>query len=446
MAGDDGALYGQVFGAEQSVIGSMLIDDKTVGLAVSELSEDDFRLEACRVLFRAFRALYLQDAVMDPVSVLAAAGREGDESMRRYVMELMSWTSTAANIDAYIRQVKTEALKLRVHQIGRELQALDDAEQALPILTRGMELVSEQRRDDEAGMEQSILAFYEGLKRKPEYLPWGFSELDEGLYIERGDFVVLAGRPSDGKTALALQMAYAQANTLNVGFFSLETSKEKLFSRLLSSVSRVPGASMKRRMLSDEEFALLASAGNEIRQRRLVVVEAYGWTAEQIAARTLARKFDVIYVDYLQMLRPANRGRNTRNEEVADISRTLATLARTHKITVVALSQLSRPVDKTRRRQPVMADLRESGQIEQDADAVMFIWRKDEGSSNADRTLTLAKNKEGQLNNWPLVFRGDIQRFIAVSTPTSSAARKPPRDKPEQITLRELQESGDLPF
>ena len=127
------------------------------------------------------------------------------------------------------------------------------------------------------------------------------------------------------------------------------------------------------------------------------------------------------------------------------MSRTLATLARTHKITVVALSQLSRPADKTRRRQPVMADLRESGQIEQDADAVMFIWRKDEGSSSADRTLTLAKNKEGQLNNWPLVFRGDIQRFIAVSAP-AAAARKPPRDRPEQVTFQELRESGDLPF
>ena len=128
MAGDDQALHEQAFGAEQSVIGSMLIDDKTVGLVVSELSEDDFQLEACRVLFRAFRALYLQDAVMDPVSVLAAAGQESDGSMRRYVMELMTWTSTAANIDEYIRQVKTEALKLRVRQIGRELLALDDAE------------------------------------------------------------------------------------------------------------------------------------------------------------------------------------------------------------------------------------------------------------------------------------------------------------------------------
>ena len=446
MAGDNGTLYGQVFGAEQSVIGSMLLDDETVGLAVSELSEDDFSLEACRILFRAFRTLYLQDAVMDPVSVLAAAGREGDESMRRYMMELMSWTSTAANIAEYIRQVKTEALKLRVHQIGRELLALDTAGKALPILTRGMELISEQRRDDETDMEQSILAFYEGLKREPEYLPWGFLDLDEGLYIGRGDFVVLAGRPSDGKTALALQMACAQAEKLSVGFFSLETSREELFSRLISSASRVSGEALRRHKLSEEEFALLASGSEDLRRRRLTVVEAYGWTAEQVAARTLARKFDVIYVDYLQMLRPTQRGRSTRNDEVADISRTLAELARAHRITVVALSQLSRRGEKAKRRPPVLADLRESGQIEQDADAVLFIWRRDEGSSDADRTLTLAKNKKGRLNNWPLVFRGDIQRFIPVSNPGTFHPRKQQTDGHKQITFQELPDTEDLPF
>lgn len=445
MAGGEEELYQEAFGSEQSVIGSMLIDAKTVGLAVSELDETDFTLDACRMLFRAFRTLYFGDRPLDPVSVTNLAAPE-DAAMRRYAVELMDRTATAANISVYIQQVKEHTLRLRLRGIGRELMALGANEEALPLLTRGMDLLSRQVREDEADMERSVLDFYKGLERVPEYLPWGFSELDEGLFVERGDFVVLAGRPSDGKTALALQMACAQAEKLSVGFFSLETSREELFSRLMSSASRVSSAALRRHKLSEEEFALLASGSEDLRRRRLTVVEAYGWTAEQVAARTLARKFDVIYVDYLQMLRPTQRGRSTRNDEVADISRTLAELARVHRITVVALSQLSRPGEKGKRRPPVLADLRESGQIEQDADVVLFVWRKDEGSSNADRTLTLAKNKKGQLNNWPMVFRGDIQRFIAVPAPGAPSPGVPRQERPGQVTFRELQESGDLPF
>lgn len=445
MAGDNAPLGDQVFGAEQSVIGSMLIDPQVVGLAVSELTEDDFRLEACRVLFRAFRTLYLKNSVMDPVTVLASIGPR-DETLRSYVMQLMEWTPTAAHISSYIQEVKAKSLAARQRSIGKAIAELEPGEDAMPLYMKGLALLSDQREGDEADMEQAVLDFYEDLKHEPEYLPWGFSELDEGLYIERGDFVILAGRPSDGKTALALQMAYAQAKALSVGFFSLETSKKKLFSRLMSSVSKVPGAALKRRKLSEEEFSLIASGANEIRSRNLRVVEAAGWTVEQIAARTLARKFDVIYIDYLQLITPNVRGRSIRSDEVADISRALATLARTHKITVVALSQLSRPQDKTKRRPPVLADLRESGQIEQDADAVMFIWREDERNSNAERTLSLAKNKEGQLNNWPLVFRGDVQRFIPVSTSTQAATRRQYTDTHKQMTFQELPESGDLPF
>lgn len=448
MAGDNNTLYEQVLGAEQSVIGSMLIDPKTVGLVVAELSEEDFSLEATRNLFRVFRKLYLENRIMDPVTVLAAIGPQ-DASMRSYVMELMDRTLTPANIVEYIEQVKRESLRLRLQNIGRELlERLSNPEDAMPLLMRGMELLSGQRQDDEADMERSILDFYEDLKHEPEYLPWGFPELDEGLYVERGDFVVLAGRPSDGKTALALHMAYAQAQTLNVGFFSLETGRKKLFSRLMSSVSRVPGPTLKRRKLSEEEFSLIAAGAGEIRPRKLRVIEAAGWTVDQIAARALARKLDVIYIDYLQLIRPTIRGRASRQDEVADISRALAVLARTHKITVVALSQLSRPADKTKRRPPVLADLRESGQIEQDADAVMFVWREDEQNSNAERTLSLAKNKEGQLNNWPMVFRGEIQRFIPITSPGSTTMAKK-RQEPDykQMGFHEITgDDSELPF
>ena len=144
MAGDNNTLYEQVLGAEQSVIGSMLIDPKTVGLVVAELSEEDFSLEATRNLFRAFRKLYLENRIMDPVTVLAAIGPQ-DASMRSYVMELMDRTLTPANIAEYIEQVKRESLRLRLQNIGRELlERLSNPEDAMPLLMRGMELLSGQ--------------------------------------------------------------------------------------------------------------------------------------------------------------------------------------------------------------------------------------------------------------------------------------------------------------
>ena len=447
MDGGNAELSVQAFGVEQSVIGSMLIDPKTVGLVVSELSDQDFTLDQTRAMFRAFKKLYLENRVIDPVTVLAEVGPE-DAALRRWAMEMMDYTATAANVAVYIQQVKMRTQKLRLRAVGHQLTLIDFPEDGMPLLMRGMELLSQERQDDEADMEQAIIEFYDGLKREPSYLPWGFGELDEGLYIERGDFVVLAGRPSDGKTALALQMAYAQAESLNVGFFSLETSREKLFARLMSSVSRVPGKALKRRKLSEQDFILLADGVSRIRPRKLRVIQAAGWTVEQIAARALARKLDVIYIDYLQLIQPSRQGRSTRSDEVADISRSLATLARTHGITVVALSQLSRPADKTKRRAPVLADLRESGQIEQDADAVLFVWRKDEGISNADRILTLAKNKEGQLNNWTLVFQGDTQRFVMVDSPPVGGAARRRELEHSQVSFHELHETpGEaLPF
>lgn len=430
--------------AEQSVIGSMLIDEKVVGLVMAELTEDDFTVNANKVLFRSFRKKHLAGEVIDPVTILTDAA-PNDRDMVRYAQELMNVTPTAANIAEYIRMTRENTQLRRLHSIGAELNSLTMPQDGLPLLKRGMDLLSQEGRDDEADASQAMLEFIADMKRKPSYLPWGFPFLDSGLYVERGDFVVLAGRPSDGKTALALHMAFEQAKTLKVGFFSLETGRLKLSGRLVSSVSGVPLASLKKRALKEDEHFLLARCVNDIAQRSLSFIDATGWTAEQIEARTLARRFDVIYVDYLQLIAPSVR-RNDRTPEVADISRSLANMARRHKVTVVALSQLSRPEHKTKRRTPVLSDLRESGQIEQDADAVLFIWRQSEASSKAKRFLTLAKNKEGKLGDWDLVFRGETQRFVP-----ELSGHAPPKERTDsnsnQTTFTELSLSdSDIPF
>ena len=188
MAGDNNTLYEQVLGAEQSVIGSMLIDPKTVGLVVAELSEEDFSLEATRNLFRAFRKLYLENRIMDPVTVLAAIGPQ-DASMRSYVMELMDRTLTPANIVEYIEQVKRESLRLRLQNIGRELlERLSNPRRYAAAYVRGWSCC-QAGQDDKRTWSAPILDFYEDLKLSRN-TSLGFPELDEGLYVERGDFVI----------------------------------------------------------------------------------------------------------------------------------------------------------------------------------------------------------------------------------------------------------------
>lgn len=398
--------------SEQAVLGSMLIDagGTATALAVAGLSVDDFALETDRALFGAFRAKYLAGEVADPVTVLAAVA-PGDKTMVKYLGQLMEVTPTAANVAEYIRLTREASMRRQLRSISEELSGVKAPQDALPLLSRGMDLLSQNSAEREADIGKLMQDFWADLNRKPQYLSWGFPFLDKLLFVERGDFVVLGGRPSDGKTALALHMAYAQAASLNVGFFSLETSLPKLAVRLLSPAAGVPLEHIKKRSLRQDEYTLMASAANEIAKRRLTFIEASNWTVDQIAARTLARRFDVIYVDYLQIVESSVR-RLDRTPEVADISRALANLARRHKVAVVALSQLSRPAQKTKRTSPVLADLRESGQIEQDADVAMFIWRQTEASSKSKRYLTLAKNKEGQMGDWELVFRGETQKFV----------------------------------
>lgn len=399
----------QLVGPEQSVIGSMLIDPRVVGLVVENLTEEDFTLEINRRIFRAFRNLYLDDRGLDHITLLDVIGPR-DTAVNRYVLELMDLTPSAANVREYIALTRKNTMRVRLREIGSRLMALDDPMEALPLFRKGEELLAEQGRDDEADMSKCMVEFTEDLDVVPKGIPWSFSFLNEELAIGPGCFVILGGRPSDGKTALALHFAYKQAETLKVGFFSFETGRKTLFSRLMSSVTGIPGKKIRRRNLSEMEYGLIELNSDSIVSHSMRIVEAYGWTVEQIEARVMARKFDVIYVDYLQMIQHSSN-RVNRQDEVADISRALANMARKHGIIVVALSQMPRPTTG-KRTEPTMSDLRESGQIEQDADAIMFVWRKDETTSNAERTLSLVKNKEGMLGTWPLVFQGEIQRFV----------------------------------
>lgn len=444
MDSAEAEIHGQSVWAEQSVIGSMLIDAQTVGTVMANLTEADFLLEADRRLFRAFQARFTASQPIDPVLVLQSAGPD-DGALKSYALQLMDTTPTAANVAEYIELVRDNTRMTKIRGIGRDLADCRTQEDAANMLLRGQELLSSRGRDDEADMGKAVLEFNDFLDRKPDFLPWGFPLLDESLDVSPGMLVVLGGRPSDGKTALALHMAYAQAESKNVGYFTLEDDRNTLFSRLKAAVSGVPLRNILRRRLYDRDYKLLADGNDELVKRRLTIIDSAGMTVNDIIARTHAKRFDVIYVDYLQMVRPAIRGRGTRQDEVADISRSLADMARSSGIVVVALAQLSRPEQKKRREAPLMADLKESGQIEQDANVIMFIWREDETSSKTPRHLTIAKNKLGLLGQWGIAFDGATQRFLPeLKADRPVAARK--GSEYRQQSFYALPDSVPLPW
>lgn len=418
--------------AEQSVIGSMLIDPKVVGMVVSRMTVSDFTMEVNRRLFSVFRDLFFRKQVIDPVLVLSAAGPD-DPGLRAYVLQLMDLTPTAANVEAYMDEASRFSRLSRLREIGAQLQGVTNEEDGVSLLSQGQDICSGRGRDDEFTMDQAVLRSIDFLNSEPNHLSWGFPELDKSLAISRGKFVVLGGRPSDGKTALGLHMAYAQSKTKKVGFFTLEDDWETLFLRLKSAVSGVPMENIQMRQLTDQDYMLMATADEEIRTHDLMIIESAGWTVAEIIARAQYHRFDVIYIDYIQLVRSDAKGRPSRYEEVSDISRKLATEARRSGITVVALAQLSRSTQKGNRESPYMSELKESGQIEQDANVILFVWRRDETSSRTKRYLTIAKNKLGMLAQWKIVFNGTIQRFSAELVKETKEEYAEPLEDPQKI-------------
>lgn len=429
MASAETTIHGEAVWAEQAVIGSMLIDSRVVGLVMAGLTEGDFLLDADRRIFLAYKARFTKNQPMDPVMICQDVA-PGDGNFRGYILQLMDITPTAANVAEYIEAVREEARKSKGRRIGQEVVGSPTSEEMGRLFQQGLDLLADRGRDDEADMSKSILEFHDFLDREPDYLHWGFPLLDDTLDVDSGMFVVLGGRPSDGKTALALQMAYTQAEEKNVGYFTLEDGRDILFPRLVSSVSGVPLRNILRRCLNERDYRLMADANDEIIKHRLTIIDASGMTVNDIITRTHANKFDVVYVDYLQRIHPSIRGRGARQDEVADISRALADMARNSKIVVVALAQMSRPPQRGKRDTPLMADLKESGQIEQDANVILFIWREDETSSKTLRHLTLTKNKLGLLGQWGITFDGVTQRFLPELTVDKPVAA---RTEPEKL-------------
>ncbi len=415
--------------AQVAVLGALLIDPRLVGQALERIRPEDFITPKCRLVFQAIRALFAEGKPTDPVTVRSKLGGRDDDGWTQYLLELMELTPTTANVWEYASIMREQARMARVAELAGLLQVAGDSDRAREYIAQLNGLMVDRRGARRMDMDQMVLAFTDRHSGTPvEYMKWGLPKLDEGTYTEMGDMVVLGGYPSAGKTALAVSMAYHQSMTRRVGFYSLETNQHKLADRLISNLAGIEMPTIKRNEISEEEWGRFAACSDRIRAHSLELIEASGMSVQDIQADALARRYEIVYIDYLQLVEPETRKTN-RTEQVSGISRGLQQLAHGHGMLVVALSQLSR-ADKAgedKLVEPTMSDLRESGQIEQDADAILLLYLEEPGRPDKSRrVLKVAKNKEGTRGRIYLAFDGQYQRFreSALEEPTPSAKRQ----------------------
>ena len=406
-------LYHQL-DAERAVIGSLLIDEGIVRDVVAIVNPKDFLNPANRLIFQTARALFQTGSPVDAVTIRDRIGPD----YNGYMMELMEITPTSANWREYAAMMHAQATLQRVRDLADKLATAVTLEDCRPLCADLGQLLSDGRKTDAWTMREMLDDFFAAQDPDapaPEYVSFGMDDVDEGSFAELGDVVMIGGYPSDGKTALALMMAYHMAAKYRVGFFSLETGKRKVRDRMVSHVAQINTRNIKLRNLSEDDWSALAAKSADMVKRDLTVVPASGMTATEIQATSQAYGFQVIFIDYVQLVKPESDRRANRQEQMAGISMALHTFAQSSGTLVVELAQLSRQERSGGWREPDMHDLKESGQFEQDADMIFLLFRPnpkdDELDQEKNRILKIAKNKEYKRGRWPLYFDGEKQTF-----------------------------------
>jgi replicative DNA helicase len=417
--------------AEESVLGALLLDRDAI-IAVAEfLSASDFYDDRHRMIYEACLELYEERVPIDVLTIAERLKKKKalkDIGSSGYLAELANKVPTAAHVEHYGRIVKDAATKRALMSAASNIvdlsfdeslaanELLDQAESKIFSLTQSHLLGAFIPVKD--ALAQSFDRLDE-LHKKGEGLrgiPTGFKDLDDALAgMQASNLLILAARPGVGKTALVLNIAQniAVIHKIPVGFFSLEMSKEELVDRLLVSQADIDAWKLKTGKLDEDDFTKLSNAMGELAEAPLYIDDTPALSILEM--RTKARRLqvetglEVLVVDYLQLAR--SRQLENRVQEVSEISQGLKNLARELKIPVLAVSQLSRAVEQRGTRKPQLADLRESGSIEQDADVVMFIWREEEDNME-NVTLDIAKHRNGPLKSIPLFFKGDRIKFF----------------------------------
>ena len=422
--------------AEQSVLGSILIDSRCVADVIGILRPEDFFLKQNQELYETIYTMFNFSQTIDPVTVLDKLRELGyyHDNSRDYVLQLMEITPTAANAVRYanivrdksmlrgLAQAASEISETVYEQVGTPAEMLESAEKKIYALRKG------ERGDslEHIGtILHKVFDRLEELSRSDSMIPGlstGMRDLDSKINgLNKSDLILLAARPAMGKSAFALNIALNVAKKYNktVAFFSLEMSREQMAMRLMSSESFVNSQKMATGKLSEEEWAKLAMASAALSQTDIRIDDNPSITVAEMNAK--CRRLDnlgLVLIDYLQLMTSSGYGKgggDNRVTIVGEISRALKIMAKELNVPVVCLSQLSRAVEGRTDKRPILSDLRESGAIEQDADSVLFLYRDEYYNENTEEKgvaeCIVAKNRHGETGTVKLQWLGQYGTF-----------------------------------
>ena len=423
--------------AEQAVIGSMLTDQDAVVSAIEVLEPEDFYREDNKIIFEAILNIYNRAEPIDIITLkseLSSMGKLDSVGGLEYIAELPDKVPTTANVEMYIKIVEEKSMLRSLVKTANEIISLgyDETEDVEDIMDSAEKKIFDvMQRKNQKGystikdiLVESFTKLEQLYNQKQHVtgVPTGFTDLDNKTAgLHGSELILIAARPAMGKTALALNIGTYAATRANVpvAIFSLEMSKEQLGNRILCSEALVDSNKVRTGKLDDEEWAKLAEASGELSNAEIYVDDTPGISIMEIRAKCrklkLEKNIGLVIVDYLQLIQGTGKRGASREQEISEISRSLKILAKEINVPVIALSQLSRAVEGRPDHRPMLADLRESGAIEQDADIVMFIYRDDYYNEDSEKKniaeIIIAKQRSGSTGTIELAWLGSYTKF-----------------------------------
>ena len=423
--------------AEQSVVGSMIMDKDAIVTAMEMLVQDDFYHKQYGILFDSMIELYNAGQPVDLVTLqnkLKEKDVPQEISSLEFVRDLVTSVPTSANVKYYANIVKENAMKRSL------IKTIDDIENECYAGKESLEsildktehdvfaLLSSRTGGEYVPIRQVVMNALEKIEMASKQsgtvtgIPTGFIDLDyRTAGLQPSDLILVAARPSMGKTAFVLNIAQYVAFHENMctAIFSLEMSKEQLVNRLFSLESRVDAQALRTGNLSDADWEKLVEGAGIIGNSELIIDDTPGISISEMRSKCRKYKLEhdlkLIIIDYLQLMSGSGRSWDSRQQEISDISRSLKALARELSVPVIALSQLSRAVEQRPDHRPMLSDLRESGAIEQDADVVMFIYRDDYYNKDTDlkgiSEIIIAKQRNGPIGTVNLAWLPEYTKF-----------------------------------